>query len=113
MATRKPVRVLPEPVGEATRTSLPAAIWGQAADCGGVGPAGKRRANQLATAGWKSVSGPVVSGGASGTLPFHQEVVTVASARVTAPASAPATAAGSGQPGSGRRPQQEIIGGWA
>ena len=71
------VRVLPEPVGEATRrTSLPAAMWGQAADCGGVGPAGKRRANQLATAGWKSVSGPGNSRGASVTLPFHQEVVT-------------------------------------
>ena len=54
MATRNPVSVLPEPVGEATRTSLPAAMCGQAADCGGVGPAGKRRANQLATAGWKS-----------------------------------------------------------
>ena len=36
----------------------PSAMWGQAADCGGVGPAGKRRANQLATAGWKSDSGP-------------------------------------------------------
>ena len=41
MATRNPVRVLPEPVGEATRTSLPAAMWGQAADCGGVGPLGE------------------------------------------------------------------------
>ena len=38
MATRNPVSVLPEPVGEATSTSLPAAMWGQAADCGGVGP---------------------------------------------------------------------------
>ena len=38
MATRNPVSVLPEPVGEATRTSLPAAMWGQAADWGGVGP---------------------------------------------------------------------------
>src|ERR1700728_1511137 len=71
MATRNPVSVLPDPVGEATRTSLPAAMCGQAADCGGVGPVGKRRANQLATAGWKSVSD---------TLPFHQEVVTVAAA---------------------------------
>ena len=62
MATRNPVSVLPEPVGEATRTSLPAAMWGQAADCGGVGPAGKRRANQLATAGWKSDSGPWIRG---------------------------------------------------
>src|SRR5271154_5218694 len=97
MATRNPVRVLPEPVGEATRTSLPAAIWGQAADCGGVGPAGKRRENQLATAGWKSDSGE-----ASGTLLFHQDVVTTAAA----------PAAGTGQE-RGRRPQQEIIGGWA
>src|SRR5271168_1712967 len=99
MATRNPVSVLPDPVGEATRTSDPAAMWGQAADCGGVGPAGKRRANQLATAGWKSISG---------TLPFHQEVVTVAAAP-----SRTTQAARSGQPGSGRRPQQEIIGGWA
>src|SRR5580692_1636091 len=75
MATRNPVRVLPEPVGEATRTSLPAAMWGQAADWGGVGPAGKRRANQPATAGWKSVSGE-----GSGTLPFHQDGVTAAAA---------------------------------
>ncbi len=51
MATRNPVRVLPVPVGEATSTSRPVAMWGQAAACGGVGPAGKRRANQLATAG--------------------------------------------------------------
>ena len=94
--------VLPEPVGEATSTLLPAAMWGQAADCGGVGPAGKRRENQLATAGWKSDSGPVDSGRASGTLLFHQEVVT--------PTTAPA--AGTGQAG-GRRPQQEIIGGCA
>ncbi len=57
MATRNPVSVLPEPVGEATRTSLPAAMCGQAADCGGVGPAGKRRANQLATAGMEEGSG--------------------------------------------------------
>ena len=57
MATRNPVSVLPEPVGEATSTSSPFAMWGQAAVCGGVGPVGKRRANQLATAGWKSDSG--------------------------------------------------------
>src|SRR6202012_2961669 len=46
-------------------------MCGQAASCGGVGPSGKRRANQLATAGWNSDSGE-----ASCTLPFHQEVVT-------------------------------------
>src|ERR1700689_2706630 len=83
MATRKPVRVLPEPVGEATRTSLPAAMWGQAADWGGVGPAGNRRANQLATAGWKSESGEA-SGTAGGTAPApllsHREGVTAAPA---------------------------------
>ena len=81
MATKNPVRVLPEPVGEATRTSLPAAMWGQAADCGGVGPSGKRRENQLATAGWKSDSGPVASGGASGMPLFHQDAVTPAPRR--------------------------------
>src|SRR6185312_1738939 len=75
MATRNPVSVLPEPVGDATRTSLPAAMWGHAAAWGGVGPAGKRRANQLATAGWNSVSGEA-SVTASGTAPFHQDVVT-------------------------------------
>src|ERR1700735_1493635 len=86
MATRNPVSVLPEPVGEATRTSLPAAIWGQAADWGGVGPAGNRRANQLATAGWNSDSGDsgeasgTASATASGTLLFHQDGVTGAAA---------------------------------
>ncbi len=101
MATRKPVSVLPEPVGEATKTSRPAAMCGQAADCGGVGPAGKRRANQRATAGWNRDSGA-----ASGIVPlFHQDAVTVAppasagSARVTAHAAA-------------RHPQHEIMGGW-
>ncbi len=101
MATRNPVSVLPDPVGEATSTSLPAAMWGQALDWGGVGPAGNRRLNQPATAGWKSDSGPVDSRGASGTLLFHQEGVTPATTR----------AAGTGQAGGGRRPQQEIIGG--
>src|SRR5580692_2246977 len=86
MATRNPVNVLPDPVGEATSTSRPAAIAGQAPDCGGVGPAGKRRANQLATAGWKRDSGEAVpasgtvvtslGSGASGMLLFHQDVVT-------------------------------------
>src|SRR5271166_3792733 len=85
MATRNPVRVLPEPVGEATSTSRPSAMCGQAADCGGVGPAGKRRANQLATAGWKRASGPMESGPvetgwASGTPLFHQDPVTAAQA---------------------------------
>ncbi len=98
MATRKPVRVLPEPVGEATSTSLPAAMWGQAAVWGGVGPAGKRWANQLATAGWKRGSGE-----ASGILLFHQPAATAATP----------WAAASAQAGGGRRPQQEIIGGWA
>ena len=52
MATRNPVSVFPVPVGDATRTSLPAAMWGQAATWGGVGPSGNRRANHAATAGW-------------------------------------------------------------
>src|SRR6516162_7800782 len=99
MATRNPVRVLPEPVGEATSTSLPAPMWGQARVCGGVGPAGKRRANQLATAGWNSDSGA-----ASGIVLFHQDVVTYVS-----PTGAASEAGCQDQ---GRRPQQEIIGGW-
>src|SRR6516165_3797903 len=115
MATRNPVRVLPEPVGEATSTSRPWAMWGQAPVWGGVGPAGKRRVNQLATAGWNSDSGV-----ASGILLFHQDVVTVASAAggdagdrpaeaavlIRRPASSPSTrpwAAGSGRGGRTRR----------
>src|SRR6185437_14562052 len=78
MATRKPVRVLPEPVGDATRTSRPAAMCGHAADCGSVGPAGKRRANHAATAGWNRVSGAAGSA-MSVTVLFHQDGVTVAS----------------------------------
>ena len=93
MATRNPVSVLPEPVGEATRTSRPSAMCGQAAVWGGVGPAGKRRANQLATAGWNNDSGD-----ASVILLFHQDAVSAA----TGPGS-----------GGGRRPQHEIMGGWA
>src|SRR3984885_2510871 len=104
MATRNPVSVLPEPVGEATRTSLPVAIWGQAADCGGVGPAGKRRENQLATAGGKSDSGE-----ASGTLLFHQDAVTPATARpppapVRPAAGAPSRRSSGAGPGRERRP---------
>src|SRR5580658_764383 len=95
MATRNPVSVLPEPVGDATRTSRPAAMCGQAAVWGAVGPAGNRRANQLATAGWNSGSG---DGGAVVTFLFHQDAVSAAT--------------GPGQAG-GRRPQHEIMGGWA
>ena len=54
MATRKPVRVLPVPVGAATRTSAPDRICGQASCWGSVGPSWNREANQRATAGWKS-----------------------------------------------------------
>src|SRR6516162_4466920 len=97
MATRKPVSVLPEPVGDATSTSWPWAMWGQAALWGGVGPAGKRRANQLATAGWNNDSGV-----ASGTVLFHQDVVTVASARWR----------GGQDQSDGFQPQHEIMGGW-
>src|SRR5215472_8949183 len=80
MATRKPVSVLPEPVGEATRTSCPSAMCGQAAACGAVGPAGNRRANQPATAGWKSDSGE-----GSGTVLFHQAAATPTNAAASGP----------------------------
>ena len=55
MAVRNAVRVLPEPVGAATRVSRPLAIAGHAASCASVG-AGKLRANHAATAGWKAAS---------------------------------------------------------
>src|SRR5579862_5322085 len=54
MATRKPARVLPDPVGAAMRVSWAEAIRGQPRDCGGVGPSGNRRRNHSATAGWNS-----------------------------------------------------------
>jgi hypothetical protein len=56
MATRKPARVLPDPVGAAIRVSRPEVIKGQPRACGSVGPSGKRRRNQVATAGWKVAS---------------------------------------------------------
>ena len=91
MATRKPVSVLPVPVGEATSTSSPEAISGQAADWGAVGPPGKRSENHALTAGWNPSSGTasprrpgggprVVSIGAAIPL-FHQAAVTGAPAR--------------------------------
>src|SRR5580698_2354999 len=52
MATRKPVRVLPDPVGAAIKVSPPAPISGQPSIWGAVGPSGKRLVNQEATAGW-------------------------------------------------------------
>src|ERR1700678_264645 len=77
MATRNPVSVFPVPVGDATRTSLPAAMWGQAATCGGVGPSGNRRANHAATAGWNwSTIGGGVGEERAVTPLFHQDAVT-------------------------------------
>ena len=110
MATRNPVRVLPEPVGEATSTSRPAAMAGQAPDCGGVGPAGKRRANQLATAGWKSDSGEVAAcvGHASGTSEHVGHAPIPPGCR---DARGRERVEQGAQPG-GLRPQQAIIGGW-
>ncbi len=55
MAARNAVRVLPEPVGAATRVDSPAWIAGQACTCAGVG-AGKCARNQPATAGWNADS---------------------------------------------------------
>src|SRR5690606_481506 len=47
------VRVLPEPVGAATRVWRPEPIAGQACCWASVGP-GKARSNQAETAGWKA-----------------------------------------------------------
>ncbi|MCY1400595.1 hypothetical protein D9M71_156890 [compost metagenome] len=55
MAERKAVRVLPEPVGAATRVLAPPRMAGQARAWAAVG-AGKRVRNQAATAGWKPSS---------------------------------------------------------
>ena len=51
MAARNAARVFPEPVGAATSVARPSLMAGQARACGPVGPAGKRRPNQPATAG--------------------------------------------------------------
>src|SRR5215467_3024954 len=58
MQTRKAARVLPEPVGAAISVSRPAAISAQPRACGGVGPSGNRRRNQVRTAGWKVSTTP-------------------------------------------------------
>src|SRR5690606_21289349 len=52
----KAVRVLPEPVGAATRVWRPEPIAGQACCWASVGP-GKARSNQDETAGWKAERG--------------------------------------------------------
>src|SRR5919112_629320 len=53
MAERNAARVLPDPVGAAISVCRCFLISGHARSCGSVG-AGKLRANQRATAGWKS-----------------------------------------------------------
>src|SRR5918998_6715582 len=57
MPTRKPASVLPDPVGAAMSVSRPAAMCAQPCAWAGVGPSPKRRANQVATAGWNPLSG--------------------------------------------------------
>src|ERR1700722_8346407 len=85
MATRKPVKVLPVPVGDATKTSWPVAINGHAARCGSVGPPGNRVLNQARTAEWKRSSTGSTTGSTVGLLaasivigPSHQTAVTIA-----------------------------------
>src|ERR1700737_901196 len=51
LAARKAAKVLPDPVGAATKTCCPACSAGHARSCAGVG-ASKVRENQAATAGW-------------------------------------------------------------
>src|SRR5580658_703927 len=68
MATRKPVRVLPDPVGAAIKVSPPAPISGQPPTWGAVGPSGKRLVNQEATAGWHPRSASGVSGRPAATV---------------------------------------------
>ena len=56
MQTRNAASVLPEPVGAAISVCLPAATSRHPAACGSVGPPGKRRSNQVRTAGWNDSS---------------------------------------------------------
>src|SRR5207244_8834511 len=65
MATRKPARVLPDPGGAEIRVSWPEAMRGQPRAWGSVGPSGKRRRNQVATAGWNAPRAPWGSAAAS------------------------------------------------
>src|SRR5271167_3629129 len=55
MAERNAAKVLPEPVGAATKTCRPAKSAGHAATCASVGAA-KVRENHAATAGWNELS---------------------------------------------------------
>lgn len=65
IAIRNPVNVLPVPVGDATSTSSPARMGGQADRCGWVGPPGNRRRNQPETAGCRSSTIEAGRGGGS------------------------------------------------
>src|SRR5690606_22997199 len=56
IADMNAVRVLPEPVGAATRVWRPEPIAGQACCWASVGP-GKARSNQAEPAGWKADRG--------------------------------------------------------
>src|SRR5215475_11313320 len=56
MQTRNAASVLPVPVGAAISVSRPSAIAGQPCAWASVGPPGKRRSNQVRTAGWKEAS---------------------------------------------------------
>src|SRR5262249_47733489 len=58
IAERNPARVLPEPVGAATRTFFPAWTSGQPSRWGGVGSP-RRLRNQARTAGWKEGEDPI------------------------------------------------------
>src|SRR5580698_4888460 len=83
MADRNAAKVLPDPVGAATRTCSPAASAGHARTCASVG-ASKVRENHAATAGWNELStlmnfsrrGPLIVSGRDavppqGGLGFH------------------------------------------
>ena len=48
IATRKPVSVLPDPVGAAMRVLTPDRMWGHPSSCGSEGPRGNCLMNQAA-----------------------------------------------------------------
>jgi hypothetical protein len=70
------------PVGEATSTSPPARMWGQALAWGSVGPEGKRRRNHAATAGWKVRRIESGGTGSAGRSAVRSELVVVATGTV-------------------------------
>jgi hypothetical protein len=89
IAARNPARVLPEPVGAQTSVCRPDTMAGQPPAWASVGPSGKRRSNQVRTAGWKRsrIAGEAVVAGTDGSeVTDTGDIFAAASARTHMPA---------------------------